>query len=211
MKHYVIEFLGTFFVVLAVSLTENPMAIGLMYLAMLYVGARVSGAHYNPAITQALWLRGRFGTHHLPGYMIAQLLGAMAAILLEFQISGALFVPDVSIEDNVWLICLLEAMFTFVLCYIYLAVRTVKAFRETQLYGVVLGLTLVGLASMGGIFNPSIGAAALTLSALFSGAPVHLINNLLVYVASPMVGSAIAGMVFDYLEAPAHGEFLSIG
>ena len=58
MKRHVIEFIGTFFVVLAVCLTENPMAIGLMYMALLYIGARISGAHYNPGVTVALWLRG---------------------------------------------------------------------------------------------------------------------------------------------------------
>ncbi len=210
MKRYVIELLGTFFVVLAVSLTENPLAIGLMYLAMLYLGARTSGAQYNPAITQAMWLRGKFPTHLIPGYVLAQLLGAFAAILLEFHLSGSLFVPDISPEDNVWFICLLEMLFTFVLCYIYLVVCTSKAFKDSQLYGIILGFTLVGLASMGGLFNPAIGCAALLLHAVNAETAVHLGHNLLVYVVCPLVGSALAGFAFDYLEAPAEGQFASV-
>jgi glycerol uptake facilitator-like aquaporin len=210
MKRYVIELLGTFFVVLAVSLTENPLAIGFMYLAMLYVGARVSGAHYNPAITQAMWLRGKFPTHCIAPYFVAQLLGAIAAIGLEYHISGSLFVPDISPEDNSWLICLLEMLFTFVLCYVYLVTRTVHAFKNTQLYGLILGSTLVGLVSMGGLFNPAIGAAALLLNSILGGTAIHLGHNLLVYVVCPLVGSALAGLAFDYLEAPASGQFASI-
>lgn len=210
MKHYVIEALGTFFVVLAVSLTENPIAIGFMYLSMLYLGARISGAHYNPAITQALWLRGKFPTRYILPYAASQCFGALLAIALEYHLSGSLFVPDISPEDNVFFICLLEMLFTFVLCYLYLATRTVHGFKGTQLYGLILGFSLVGLASMGGLFNPAIGIAALILNGLFSGAMIHLGNNILVYIICPLVGSALAGFAFDYLEAPATGEFVSV-
>ena len=96
MKRHVLEFLGTFLVVLAISLTENPMAIGLMYLAVLYVGTRISGAHYNPGITLAMWLRGEFSTHRIWGYWIAQLLGAFAALYL----TG--FVHDLSRSRLSW-------------------------------------------------------------------------------------------------------------
>lgn len=210
MKRYVVEFLGTFLMVLAVSLTENPMAIGFVYIAMLYFGARVSGAHYNPAITQTLWLRGAFNTHFIPHYVIAQFLGALAAIYFEYTLSGSLFVPDISPEDNVLLVCLMEMLFTFSLCYVYLAVRTTHQFKGTQLYGLILGFSLIGLSSMGGLFNPAIGSAAFVLNALLAGSVVHIGNKLLVYVICPLIGSALAGLAFDYLEAPASGEFVSV-
>lgn len=210
MKRYVVEALGTFFIVLAVSLTENPMAIGLVYLAMLYFGARVSGAQYNPAITVALWLRGALSTHFIPKYIGAQLVGACAALLLEFALSGSLFVPDISPEDNVWLICLLETLFTFVLCYLFLLTRTSKSFRDSQHYGMILGFSLIGLTSMGGLFNPAIGATALVLNWLLSGTVAHATNNVLVYVICPLIGATLAGCAFDYLEVPARGEFVGI-
>lgn len=210
MRHYIIECIGTFFIVLAVSLTENPIAIGLIYLSMLYFGARVSGAHYNPAITQALWLRGKFPTENIVWYVIAQCIGAAAAIIFEYHLSGSLFVPDVSPEDNLLFLCLLETLFTFVLCYLYLVTRTVRAFKDTQLYGIILGFSLIGLSSMGGIFNPAIGCASLALNAFFAGAMIHVGNNLFLYVACPLIGSALAGFMFDYFEAPASGQFVSV-
>lgn len=211
MKRHVIEFLGTFFVVLAVSLTQNPLAIGLVYLALLYVGSRVSGAHYNPCITLAMWLRGEFATHRIAGYVAAQLLGAFVALLFEYKLSGSIFTPDISPEDHVFFICALELLFTFVLCYVFLATRTVKALRESQLYGVILGLTLIGLTSMGGLFNAAISIASLVLHAIYgSDIQIHTLNNVLVYVVSPLLGAVIAGLAFDYLEGSASGEFIGV-
>jgi aquaporin Z len=211
MKRHVLEFLGTFFVVLAVSLTENPMAIGLIYLALIYVGARVSGAHYNPSITLALWLRGEFATHRIWGYWAAQLLGAFVALVFEYKLSGSLFTPDIAPEDQVFFICALEFLFTFVLCYVFLATRTIKAIRESHLYGIILGFTLVGLTSMGGLFNAAIGCASLVLRGIYGGdIQVHMLNNILVYIVCPLLGAVAAGFAFDYLEVPADGEFVGV-
>lgn len=217
MKRYLIEFFGTFIVVLAVSLTENPFAMGPMYLAMLYLGARISGAHYNPAISLASWLRGTLSTERLPWYVLAQVLGALAAIGFEYKLSNSLYVPDVSPEDNVVFICLLEVLFTFVLAYVFLVVRTVPRVRDTQLYGIILGMTFAGLSFMGGLFNPAIGAGAFLLhffgqagEAAADAATVGMMHNILVYIVCPLVGGALGGLAFDYLEAPASGQFASV-
>ena len=59
MRDYLMEFLGTMFLVLAIALTGNPLAIGMMLMAMVYIGGHVSGAHYNPAVTISVWMRGK--------------------------------------------------------------------------------------------------------------------------------------------------------
>ncbi len=64
---------------------------------------------------------------------------------------------------------------------------------------------------MGGLFNAAVGIASLVLSAIYHGEiQVHLLNNLLVYVVCPLFGAAAAGLAFDYLEAPAGGEFIAV-
>lgn len=210
MRRYVVEFIGTFFVVLMLTLVEDSFLTGLMYMAMLYFGARVSGAHYNPAITQSMWLRGVFPTYRIAPYVIAQLLGATVALLLEHQVSGSLFVPDVSPGDNLWFICSLEMLFTFVLCYIFLVTRSTNAFKNSQLYGLILGFTLICLSAPGGLFNPAVGFAALGLHGLFTKSIATLGINLIVYVVCPLIGSALAGFAFDFLEAPVSGQFASV-
>ena len=53
MKRYMMEFVGTFFLTVAISLVGNPATIGLILMAMIYVGGHISGAHFNPAVTFA--------------------------------------------------------------------------------------------------------------------------------------------------------------
>ncbi len=78
MKKYIVEFVGTFFLVLAVGLSSGtlaPIAIGAMLMAMVYGCGHFSGAHFNPAVTLAVWMRGKIGISDVPGYVVAQVLG----------------------------------------------------------------------------------------------------------------------------------------
>ena len=65
MNKFIVEFIGTFFLVQAVgyaALTKSALgafAVGLMLMVMVYAGGHISGAHYNPAVTLAVWLRGK--------------------------------------------------------------------------------------------------------------------------------------------------------
>ena len=87
MKKYLIEFIGTFFLVLTVGMTVvapgagalAPLAIGSALMIMVYAGGHVSGGHYNPAVTFAVWLRGRCAAGDVPIYIAAQILGALVS------------------------------------------------------------------------------------------------------------------------------------
>jgi len=59
MRKYITEFIGTFFLVLVVALTGNALAIGATLMVMIFAGGHISGAHYNPAVTLAVWIRGK--------------------------------------------------------------------------------------------------------------------------------------------------------
>ncbi len=61
MRSYLMEFIGTMFLVLAVTLSGNPIAIGVMLMVMVYMGGHISGGHYNPAVSLAVWVRGKLG------------------------------------------------------------------------------------------------------------------------------------------------------
>src|SRR5712671_4708274 len=86
MKAYVTEFIGTFFLVLAIGLSVvggagamAPLAIGSTLMAMVYLGGHVSGAHYNPAVTLAVVLRGKLAVKDIVPYLIAQIGAALLA------------------------------------------------------------------------------------------------------------------------------------
>ena len=77
-RKYIAEFIGTFFLVLTIGMTVlkpgdagsfAPIAIGSALMIMVYAGGHVSGGHFNPMVTLAVWLRGRCPTADVPGYM----------------------------------------------------------------------------------------------------------------------------------------------
>ena len=84
MGKYIVEMIGTFFLVLTIGMTViapgagtlAPIAIGSALMVMVYAGGHVSGGHYNPAVTLAVWLRGKCATAVVPGYMVMQVVGA---------------------------------------------------------------------------------------------------------------------------------------
>ena len=87
MNKYLTEFVGTFFLVLTIGCTVipgatgviPPIAIGAALMVLVFAGGHISGAHYNPAVTLAVWMRGRCDTKDLVPYWVSQLAGAAEA------------------------------------------------------------------------------------------------------------------------------------
>src|SRR4051812_46485328 len=96
MRRYLTEFIGTFFLVFTIGMTVvgdppgvvPPLAIGSALMVMIYAGGHVSGGHYNPAVTLGVFLRGKCPLVDVPYYMIAQVLGALAAAFLVLFLKG---------------------------------------------------------------------------------------------------------------------------
>src|SRR5262249_47353098 len=87
MRRYATEFIGTFFLVFTVVTAVlsgaplAPLAIGGVLMVMVFAGGHISGGHYNPAVTLAVWLRGRLAVRDIGPYVLAQLVGAVLAAL----------------------------------------------------------------------------------------------------------------------------------
>jgi aquaporin Z len=87
MKKYLTEFIGAFFLVFTIGMCVlkpdvgnfAPIAIGSALMIMVYAGGHLSGGHYNPAVTLAVWLRGKCPASDVPAYIIAQVVAAVAA------------------------------------------------------------------------------------------------------------------------------------
>jgi aquaporin Z len=90
MNKYVMEFIGTFFLVLTIGMSViaggsdviPPLAIGSVLMVMILAGGHISGGHYNPAVTLGVWMRGRTETKDVVPYMIFQTAGALIAAIL---------------------------------------------------------------------------------------------------------------------------------
>lgn len=207
MNKYLTEFIGTFFLVFTIGCavgsgsTLAPLAIGAALMVMVFAGGHVSGAHYNPAVTLAVTLRGRCSLADAVPYVVAQIIGAIAAAL-----AAGFVLPSGAIDPSQALVLsgkipqafLVEALFTFALAYVVLNVATSKANKENSFYGLAIGFTvLAGAVSVGGIsggaFNPAVavGISVLGLTAW---------SNLWLYFAADFAGAAAAAAVFKIIN-----------
>src|SRR5690348_8175131 len=89
-----------------------PLAIGASLIAMVYMGGHISGAHYNPAVSLALMLRGSFAASEMAPYIAAQLLGAIGASLMVYVITGNTFVPAPAATTSLTSALLVEILYT---------------------------------------------------------------------------------------------------
>ncbi len=202
MREYFMEFIGALFLVLAIELTGNPLAIGIMLMAMVYIGGHVSGAHYNPAVTLAVWMRGKIKANKILGYMAAQVIGAFAAACIFYFLSGKAFLPSPSKGVPILHSILAEALFTFVLCSVILAVATSRKLEGNRIYGLAIGLTLAACAYAGGgisggVYNPAVALGPMILKSFLG---VQNWSNIAIYLTGPLAGAIFAALVFRYLN-----------
>ena len=204
MKKYLVEFIGTFFLVLTVGMTVidpgagalAPLAIGAALMIMIYAGGHVSGGHYNPAVTIAVWLRGRCATADVPAYFGAQLLGAAAASFIALYLKGN---PTLTPKEIIVVPALIaEAIGTFALCYVVLNVATAKATAGNSNYGLAIGFSVTVMAYAfsgisGGAFNPAVAVG---------GTLMHLVkaSNLWVYFVANFAAAIVAALVFKFVN-----------
>lgn len=206
MRAYLMEFVGTFFLVLTVGLVVAqgvalaPVAIGFVLMVMVYAGGHVSGGHYNPAVSLGAALRGALPTKELVPYWVAQLLGAVVAAAVARWVAGPFTVaPD---PDAGALAALtVETLFTFALVAVVLASATAAATKGNSFYGLAIGGTVLAAAFAGGgisggAFNPAVGVGAVVVDALAGGPAGHV----WLYVVGPLLGAVIAAAVFRYLH-----------
>ncbi len=196
------EFVGTMFLVLVIALTGNPFAIGITLMVMVYMGGHISGGHYNPAVTLAVWIRGKLKANKIFGYMSSQVLGAFAAAFIAYILIGRPFVPSPTIGVVMWKSILVEILFTFALCSVVLAVATSKKLEGNHIYGLAIGFTLaVGAFAGGGIsggaYNPAVALGPMIFKSLIEA---QSWNNLMIYLIGPFAGAILSSLAFRYFN-----------
>lgn len=198
MNKYVVELIGTFFLVLTIGLSANPIAIGFVLAAMVYMGGHISGANYNPAVSLGIFMRGKLSAKDLIMYWVFQIIGAVLAALVCRSITGKTFAPAPGEGVGFLSSVLVEFLFTFALVLVVLNVATTKKNEGNSYFGLAIGITvLAGAYSVGaisgGAFNPAVGIGPILVDTLSGGSSV---NNILIYIIGPFLGGAVASIVF---------------
>lgn len=202
MRKYVVEFIGTFFLVLTVGLTVlggktpgfEPIAIGSVLAVMIFAGGHISGGHYNPGVTLGVLLRGKLELNDAVMYWIAQVIaGVVAAFVAMFLVPGAAPTAN-TVGAAPGLVG--EFLFSFALVYVVLNVATAKGTEGNSFYGWAIGTTvLIGAYAVGPItgsaFNSAVAIGASLMGLLSWG-------NIWIYLAANLLGGAAAAYVFKY-------------
>ncbi len=224
-KKLAAEFIGTFWLVLGgcgsavlaagfpqlgIGFVGVALAFGLTVLTMAYAIGHVSGCHLNPAVSVGLWAGGRFNASELPGYIIAQVFGAIvAAAVLYFIASGK---TDFSLAGGfasngygvhspggytmaAGLVC--EVVMTFAFLFVIMGATHGHAPRGFAPLAIGLCLTLIHLISIP-VTNTSVNPARSTGPALFVGG--WALQQLWLFWLAPLVGGALGGLVYRWLS-----------
>jgi aquaporin Z len=203
----VTEVAGTFLFLSVIALSGlsgsfAPLAIGMALLVLVYMGGHISGAHYNPAVTFGMFLRGKMAMTHALAYWGAQLVGAALAFVTGYVLSG--HTPGIHPGPKVQVLQALgvEILFTTALVLVVLNVAADKRTHGNSYYGMAIGFTIAAAAFVGGpisggAYNPAVGFGATLAAALFASGGW---SDLWIYVAGPLIGSAI-GVAINYAQS----------
>jgi aquaporin Z len=217
------EFFGTFWLVfggcgaavlaagfpnLGIAFVGVSLAFGLTVLTMAYAVGHISGGHFNPAITVGLWSAGRCATADVVPYILAQVIGAIAAAAVLWLIASSQpgWVPGGFAANGYGALspgkyglagCFLtEVVMTFFFLFIIIGTTSKGAAAGFAGIPIGLGLTLIHLVSIP-VTNTSVNPARSTGPALFAGG--EYVAELWLFWMAPIIGAVVAGLLARWM------------
>ncbi|HYF27622.1 MAG TPA: aquaporin [Baekduia sp.] len=201
-RKLVVEFIGTFFLVFTIGMAVNsagqlaPLAIGAVLMVMVFAGGHVSGAHYNPAVSTAILVRGKMRPDEYVPYVIVQVVAAIVAAVVIIAL-GYDF-DDAAELAGAGKMLIVEFLFTFGLAWVVLNVATAQGTEGNSFYGLAIGFTVAaGAFAVGGVsgaaFNPAVAVGGMVMGLLE-------FKDIWIYLLANLAGGAAAGFVFLYTQ-----------
>ncbi len=218
------EFIGTFALVTATcgsalfsapsggGLVGVSIAIGLSVLMMAYAVGHVSGGHFNPAVTLGLVAGGRFDAAKAPGYIIAQVLGGVAAAAIFAVILGG-YLGGGKVEFNTFSAIsnnfgqpggfsalaafLMEVVITALFLIVIMGATSKRAPAGFAPLAIGVALMVLHLVSIP-VTNASLNPARSTAPAIFAGGTA--LANLWMFWVAPIVGGVVGGLIGSWLQ-----------
>lgn len=195
---------------LGIGFVGVSLAFGLTVVTMAYAIGHVSGCHLNPAVSVGLWAGGRFSGRELPGYIVAQVLGAIAGAVLVYLIASGN--PDFSLAGglasngyaehspggySVQAAFLCEVVLTFIFLFVIMGATHGSAPAGFAPLAIGLALTLIHLISIP-VTNTSVNPARSTGPALLVGG--WAVQQLWLFWLAPLIGGALGGLVYRWVS-----------
>ena len=226
MKKYAAEFIGTFWLVLGgcgsaglaaafpdvgIGLLGVSLAFGLTVLTMAYAIGHISGCHLNPAVSIGLWAGGRFEANQLLPYIVAQVIGAIAAGGVLYLIASGQAAFDVSagFASNGYgdhspggytmtAALITEVVMTMMFIFIIMGATDSRAPAGFAPIAIGLGLTLIHLISIP-VTNTSVNPARSTGVGLYVGD--WAVSQLWLFWVAPIAGAVIGAVIYRFVSS----------
>lgn len=228
-KKYIAEFIGTAVLVIFGCGTAmlvgcdaangsgyilTALAFGLVIVGMAYCVGNISGCHINPAVSLGVLISGGMKIVDFIGYVIAQILGAIAGtgiLAAVFELGG---IEDktggfgsngiAGVGDSIIAGLIVEVVLTFVFVLTVIGV-TSKSANHGSFGGLIIGLTLTLVHILGiGLTGTSVNPARSIGPAIFAGGDA--LTNLWIFIVAPLVGGALAAIVYKVLAPKEKAE-----
>ena len=207
-RKYVVEFIGTFFLVMSICMAESgglgqfgPLAIGMTLIMLVYSSGHISGSHLNPAVSLAVYLRGRLNGGDVMPYMVGQFLGAtLAAMLSGFLLTSLQLAEPVTKELDIVPSLIAEFLGTLLYVYVYLNMFTTRRTSGNTYFGIAIGLAYVASlytfqSVSQGAFNPAV-ALGITMANLTSW------SSMWIFLVANFAGGVVAAFLSQYVNGP---------
>ncbi len=208
---YVAEGIGTFTLVFAgcgaividnvsggqITHVGVGLVFGLVVAAMIYATGHLSGAHLNPAVTLGFVLARHFPLQRMAGYWLAQLAGAIAAALcLRLLFGDVAHLGATLPSGSVWQSFALEALLTFFLMFVIMAVAT-----DTRAVGQAAALAIGATVGLCALFAGPISGASMNPARSLGPAIVSATwTAQWIYLTAPFLGAALAALTYRWLR-----------
>jgi aquaporin Z len=163
-------------------------------MVMVFAGGHVSGGHFNPAVSTAVFLRGRMVANEYVAYMVTQFVAVILAGFVVRYVGGRESHAAVASSGKM---LVAEFIFTFALAWVVLHVATSRGTEGNSFYGLAIGFTVLAGAfavgaTSGGAFNPAIAVGAMVTGLLEW-------SNIWIYFIADFLGAAVAAYAFLFV------------
>ena len=215
-KKFIAEFIGTLVLVLFACGTATvvccskgdpntsylltALAFGLVIIAMAYSIGNISGCHINPAVSIAMLVSNKMTMKEFIGYVVAQVTGGIAGAAILGYLAGwsCGFGANGLFDGDIVKSLVIEIILTFVFVFAILGVTSKE--ENSKVAGLVIGLTLT-LVHIFGIYftGTSVNPARSLASAVFAGGDA--LSSVWVFIVAPLIGGAIAAVVWKYISS----------
>lgn len=198
------EFLGVFFLVLVIALTWNPLAIGFVLMVCVFMGAHISWAHYNPAVSLWLRLQKSIDRQTMLQYWVAQMIWWVTAILIGKYLVWSSLLLQLWEWYTMGQAMMVEILFTTLLVLVIYNVAIHPKTSNNQFYGLAIGLTILAAAFAWWpiswwAFNPAVGLSSMIVW-FFEGSQV---SQWWLYLVWPMGWGLLASLLYSIQKTDA--------